>query len=253
MKRLLYISLSIVIIAISISGCSDSNIRDDILGTWLLTSLENRETGEECEFDSELYIFNDNATGYNVVLPCEYYEELYYTTWRALPLFNEIKIKYYKDYTDNIMIKDIEKDSMTCYINYEDGDEVLKTSASLQKIPDEMAPFIGCWWLFEKYQNEEYIEFFEEYLYLYPNGDMKLKYYINGDWVNNSGEWKVKDELLYLNIFDENGEFTELSREYDLYGNIIKLFDNSNENTKLAFVYKREFGNICNSPPSGVK
>ncbi len=247
MKKSILTVIVIILFSILASGC-DNATSQDIQGTWMFTALEDYNTGEDLEFDQDVYIFNKDGTGIELYLPCSYYERLSYIAWYQSPNSKDIVIQHSEDFSYPITIIDISDDHMMFSYYSDDYDDLLL--ATYQRVSQDMSPFIGAWYLYEVYEEDELVERNNELLSFYPNNDLFLQYWIDDKEYPQEGSWMINDGMVRLNLKDDAGKSTIYEYKYYMQGNTFEMTLTTEDLSEVTYVYKRSFGSITNSPPA---
>ena len=244
MKKTLFCTILILAAFFIFSGCS-SEPHFSAEGAWRLKALEDYITGEVYDFDEEIYLFNEDGTGIEIYLPGDYNEEYSYITWKRDIHDDSIEIKHDKDYIYDLDIVEISHSELKCSFYYESDPDTYYL-ATYEKMPEGTFDYVGCWNFSEYYENGEYYDTNNSFLYLFPDGSMQQIYYELEEPVTEYGSWALTGKYLRLE-FDGFG-----SVRYDtvLNSNRLEIHDKNEDGGEITYLYKRYYGQITNTPPA---
>ncbi len=247
MKKYYIILALIISSSFLLSGCSGSaEVKSNAIGAWYLTKLEDYSSGEDYTFDDEVLLFRSDATGVEILLPCDYYEEYSFITWKtsSSSYGTTIDIKHTEDYNYDLNILDISDSQMQCSFYYSEDPDKLYL-ATYSKMNENDFDYVGCWTYSEYYEDDEYFNVARSYLYLYPDGIMKQIYYEDDEQMLQEGSWAVSGSNLTL-FFKGSDTF---QFKTDINNNKLELYSTTVEGKKATYIYKRYYGLITNTPP----
>ena len=244
MKKTLICAVFAMAAVFVFSGCTAAP-EFSAEGGWHLKALENYDTGEEYDFDEEIYLLGEDGTGIEIYLPGDYYEEYSYITWKRSTRDNSIEIKHDEDYIYDLDIVELSHSELKCTFYYDDEPDVYYL-ATYEKLPDGVFGYVGCWSFSEYYEAGEYYDPDPSYLYLFPDGSMQQVYYEVEDQVTEDGSWDITGKYLRL---DFDG-YTSTRYDTVLSNNRLEIYDKNEDGAEIMYVYKRYYGQITNSPPT---
>jgi hypothetical protein len=246
MKKFSLNALIIVLVcSFFLTGCT-SEENNAVIGEWYLIGLEDYYTGEEYEFDSEVFAFGGDGTGKYIYLPGDYYEELSYITWKFdLSSSDVITVKHSEDYIYDLDLINVSDEYMQCAYYFENDPDTYYL-ATYERMPEDSFEYVGSWSYYEYYEGDEYYDTESYYLYLYPDGTMMDIYYEGEEQLGDYGTWEYTGKYLAL-TFDG---YDTVRYDVSIQSNSLELYGTSEQGNKITYVYKRYYGLITNDPPA---